>query len=135
MKRILANTIVLFIMALLWNGFVHLVLLKGFEPVIAEVRRPDFREYTWLAFPLTFALSFLYSIGLDVFSKKGTYKEGIGFGLYFGLIAGVLVNLNQYILYPIPGYIQATWFCFGLVGFCFYGVVSTFVLFKFRRNT
>ena len=134
MNRILANTIALFVLALLWNGLVHLVLLKDFMPIISEVRRSDFKDVAWLSFPLTLALVFLFSLGLKAFSKSGLYREGLYFGLYFGLVAGVLVNFNQYILYPIPGYIQATWFCFGVAEFCIYSLVSTFILFRFRRS-
>ena len=133
MRKVVLNTIVLFVIALLWNGFVHLVILKGFMPIVSQVRRPDFDQIAWLSLPLTFMLVLLFSIGTKAFVKGGTYREGLLFGLYFGVVAGVLVNLNQYLLYPIPGYIQLTWFWFGMAEFLAYSLVSIFIMFKFKK--
>ena len=134
MIKILMNSAILFVFALLWNGLVHTVILKDFIPVISEIRRPDFDEMIWMSLPLTFILVFLYSVGVNVFAKARTYKEGIVFGLYFGAVAGVLVNFNQYLLYPIPGYIHLTWFAFGLVEFVTYGLISVYVFKNYRSN-
>ncbi len=41
------------------------------------------------------------------------------------MLAGLLVDLNQYILYPVPGGLAAAWFAFGFVEFCIYGMLAT----------
>lgn len=94
-----------------------MVVLRDFAPIVAPIRRPDFENFAWLSFPLTLCLVFLFTLGLRFFSKVGTYREGLYFGLYFGALAGILVNFNQYVLYPVPGYVQATWLGFGLAEF------------------
>ena len=134
MLRVLFNSFILFVIALLWNGLVHLVILKGFMPIDSQIRRPDFVQMAWLSLPLTFVLVLLFSIGIKAFVKGGTYREGLMFGLYFGAVAGVLVNFNQYLLYPIPGYIQLTWFSFGMAEFLVYSLVSILVMFKFNKS-
>jgi hypothetical protein len=50
-------------------------------------------------------------------------REGALYGVYFAVVAGLLVDFNQYILYPIPGHVAAAWFFGGLAEFTIYGVV------------
>jgi hypothetical protein len=37
----------------------------------------------------------------------------------------VLVDLNQYVLYPIPASLAIRWFVFGLLEFCIYGILAS----------
>lgn len=43
----------------------------------------------------------------------------------FALVAGLLVDLNQYLIYPIPAWIVASWFVSGLIEFTLYGVLAS----------
>jgi hypothetical protein len=56
-------------------------------------------------------------------ARTGTMREGLGYGLYFALLAGLLVDLNQYVLFPIPGAVAALWFLGGLAEFSLYGML------------
>lgn len=51
----------------------------------------------------------------------------------FALLAGVLVDLNQYVMYPIPASLIAKWFVFGLIEFCVYGALAT-LLYPIKGN-
>jgi hypothetical protein len=53
--------------------------------------------------------------------------EGIVYGLFFAAVAGLLVDVNQYVLYPIPGSLAWTWFAGGVVEFCLYGALVSWL--------
>jgi hypothetical protein len=46
-------------------------------------------------------------------------------GVWFAILVGFLVNLNQYVLYPLPASLVFVWFCFGLIEFCIYGAIAS----------
>jgi hypothetical protein len=54
----------------------------------------------------------------------GSLREGVVYGVFFALLTGVLVDLNQYILYPIPGWLAFLWFLGGLGEFIVYGIIA-----------
>src|SRR3972149_2834891 len=101
-KRGLLATATIYVFTLLWNGFYHLILLKGAElEEIKHLCRPDISEKIWLSLIGTLGISFLFVIGYSLCARKGTIVEGIIYGVCFSILAGVLVGVNLYILYPI----------------------------------
>jgi hypothetical protein len=51
-------------------------------------------------------------------------KEAVSYGVFFALVAGVLVDFNQYVLYPIPALVAVMWFVGGLIEFTVYALVA-----------
>lgn len=122
-RRFALATVVVFLFAVLWNGVVHLLLLREAESVLARIGRPESQRYLSLSILATLFLSMLFVWSYSRFAKHGTIAEGLTLGIFFGILAGVLVDLNQYILYPIPAPLAMTWFVFGLIEFCAYGFI------------
>lgn len=113
----------LFALALIWNGLLHLVLLADLDATVTHLYRPDLSERMALPLSLTAGVVGVYLWGYLRFVPRGSVREGALYGIYFAAVAGLLVDLNQYILYPIPGYVAAVWFLGGLAEFTVYGVV------------
>jgi hypothetical protein len=122
-RRFLGVWLLLFVIALLWNGFVHLVLLREVSAAVEHLRRPDLAEKTWLSLLLTAGVLALFLLGYTRVARTGSLQEGLAYGLSFALLAGLLVNLNQYILFPIPGSVALSWFASGLLEFALYGAL------------
>lgn len=124
-RRFLLASLVLFTVALVWNGFVHLVVLRAANASVQHLRRPDLQDKMWLSLLVTAGIVMLFVWGYGRFARDGSLREGLCYGLYFALLAGLLVDLNQYVLFPIPAAVAAQWFLGGLLEFLLYGVLVT----------
>ena len=123
--RPLLASVVLFVVALAWNAFLHLIVLRAANASVQHLRRPDLADKTWLALVLTAAIVVVFVSGYRQFARDGSAGEGLRYGLFFAVLAGLLVDLNQYVLYPIPAVVAAQWFLGGLVEFSLYGILVT----------
>jgi hypothetical protein len=123
--RLALATLALFAVALLWNGVLHLLILREANALVAALRRPNLDEMLWLSLLLTLGVCALFAFGYARVARSGRLAEGIGYGLFFGLVAGLLVDLNQYLLYPLPGRVVFYWFLGGLIEFTLYGALIT----------
>jgi hypothetical protein len=124
-KRYVLSCLVLFVVALAWNALVHLVLLRGVDAAVQRLLRPDFADKAWLTLVVTAGMIAVFVWGYGRFVRSASLLESARYGLYFGLVAGLLVDLNQYVLYPIPGWVAAVWFAGGLVEFQLYAALLT----------
>ena len=118
---------VIFFFALVWNGLVHLVILSNANSILTVIGRPESERNLLLSLIATFALSALFVWSYSRLAKRGTMASGITHGLFFGLLAGVLADLNQYVLYPIPASLAVSWFVFGVVEFTISGILVSWV--------
>jgi hypothetical protein len=114
---------VLFAVAIAWNGVVHLVLLRSADAVVRPLYRPDLPDKMWLSLLLTAGIAILFVWGYARFARVGSVREGAGYGVFFALVAGVLVDLDQYVLFPIPAWLAGLWFFGGLIEFIVYGLI------------
>jgi hypothetical protein len=124
-RRFVLASAVLFVVALVWNAFVHLVVLRAANASVAHLRRPDLQDTMWLSLLLTAGIVMLFVWGYGRFARDGSLREGLVWGLFFALLAGLLVDLNQYVLFPIPGVVALQWFAGGLLEFLLYGALVT----------
>lgn len=122
-KRFVLACLVLFVLAIAWNGLVHLVLLRSANAVVRHLYRPDLAGRMWLSLLVTAGMVVVFIWGYSRFARVGSVREAVGYGTFFALLAGVLVDLNQYVLYPIPGWLAFMWFLGGLVEFIVYAVI------------
>lgn len=129
-KFLLFSTLVIFVFAMIWNGLVHMVILKEANQQIAEILRQDSDGKMWFSIVLTLAISFLFSLGYMKWAKTTTQSETLTFSIYFAVLMGTVINLNQYIVYPIPFRLTATWFLFGIAEFLIYGQIARLIRIK-----
>jgi uncharacterized membrane protein YhfC len=122
-KRFFIASIAIFIFAFIWNGIVHLIILREADSILNSIGRQESQRNLFLSLLVTAILSMLFVWSYSRTAKQGNVRDGITHGLFFGILAGVLVDLNQYVLYPIPASLAITWFAFGLVEFCIYGLL------------
>jgi hypothetical protein len=122
-RRYIVASVVLTAVALVWNGVLHLIMLRGIDARVRHLFRPDLASRGVESVLLTVAITALFVFGYSRYSQSGRPLEGAQYGFFFGLLAGVLVDANQYVLYPIPGDVALLWFCSGLVEFTVYGFI------------
>lgn len=122
-KRFFIATIAIFVFALIWNGIVHLVLLREADSILNLIGRQESQRNIFLSILVTAILATLFVWSYTRFTKRGDLRDGLSHGLFFGILAGTLVDLTQYVLYPISASLAITWFAFGLIEFCIYGVL------------
>jgi len=120
-RRLLVAVLAIFIFALVWNGFVHLVLLEEAALPLEKVARPAAERNMALGLLSTAGVAMLFVHSYVSFVRTPGLMRALGHGVFFALMAGLLVDLNQYFLCPIPGSLVAAWFFFGLIEFCVYG--------------
>ena len=122
--RFALTCFVLLLVAVAWNAFLHLVVLRAANASVQHLRRPDLAEKGWLSLLLTAGIVTMFVWGYSRVARTGSVREGLGYGLSFALLAGLLVDLNQYVLFPIPGVVVAQWFLGGLFEFSLYGIIA-----------
>ena len=124
-KRLITTSAVIFIFAILWNGLIHGVILRDANAALTNVARSAADRNMRLSLLLTAGLAFLFIWSYAYTARRGNLREGISHGLFFAVLAGILVDLNQYVLYPLPASLVLKWFIFGVVEFCGYGIMAS----------
>lgn len=114
---------ILFVLSLLWNGLLHLVILRRANEAVQHLRRTDLPGTMGLSLLLTALVCGLFVWGYVRTARTGTVREGLGYGLFIGVFVALLVDVNQYLLYPLPASLVMKWFAGGVLEFAFYGVV------------
>ncbi|MCJ7442241.1 MAG: hypothetical protein MUO25_11800 [Thermoanaerobaculaceae bacterium] len=122
-KRFLLVSLAIFAVGMVWGGLVHLVVLREANAAIAHLLRPDMAGKMWMSIVASAGFALLFVLGYGRFARKGTVGEGVLYGLFFAAVAGLLVDVNQYVLYPIQGSLACTWFAAGAVEFSLYGAL------------
>lgn len=122
--RFVLATVVLFVVAMLWNGVLHTVVLREANASVAHLRRPDLQETMPLAMLLTAGLVALFVLGYGRAARSGSLPEALGYALFFAALAGLLVDLNQFVQYPLPASVAALWFAGGVGEFLLYAVLT-----------
>lgn len=122
MKRSALSVMLIFGMAIIWNGLFHMVLIAEQNELIASIRRPDMSEKVILSLFITIGMATLFVVSYNKWRRSGTLLESLTHGIFFSALAGVLVNANQYLVYPIPGTLAVLWFLGGLIEFSLYSI-------------
>jgi len=126
-RFIAVSTLLLFLLALAWNGLVHMVILKAGNAAVAFLHRPGLNDKMWISLPVTAGIVFLFTVSYLKWRKAGTICESMLHSLFFACLMIIAVDLNQYVLYAIPFSLIAKWAVFGLAEFILYGLVLCFL--------
>ncbi len=129
-KRPILSVVLIIVVALIWNGLFHMVLIADQNAMIASLRRPDLSEKIVLSLLITVGMATLFVVSYSKWRRTGSLTESLLHGMFFSALAGVLVNANQYLVYPIPGMLAGLWFLGGVIEFSLYAVTVWLV----RRN-
>lgn len=121
-KRIVVAALAVFVFALVWNGIVHGVVLRDANQALLTLRRPEGTNVA-LGLLMTVGLALLFVWSYARSARRGGPGDGLMHGLFFALLAGLLVDLNQYLLYPIPVTLALSWFGFAVIEFAVYGLL------------
>ena len=106
---------------------IHGGIMSGSYMEIASVWRPEAEMMSkmWIIYiltPLFFSPAFVYIF------IKGYEGRGIGEGIRFGLVVGLMISVpmayNQYTVYPIPYIMAFQWFVYTLIEFIILGIVA-----------
>ena len=122
-KRFLLAWLVIFAVGMAWGGLLHLVVLRDANTAIAHLLRPDMAAKMWLSIIAMAGFVCLFVLGYSRFARTGTVAEGVLYGVFFAAVAGLLVDVNQYVLYPIPASLALTWAAGGVIEFVLYGAL------------
>lgn len=126
-KRLVYAASMIFLFALLWNGVVHMVILRNANLALEHIARPTSERSLLLSLAQTAAISFCFVLTYALSGRPKGFTGGLAHGAVFGVLAGLFVDLNQYILYPIPAELVMAWFGFGFVEFCIYGLLAAWL--------
>lgn len=126
--RIILNSVLLFFSSLLYNGLVHMLILAEANKQMETLKRADFSSKMGISILATFIASLLFSFLYARFVSPKSRTAGLKFGLCFGLFISVMVDLNQYVLYPLPFSLAAKWAFFGIIEFTFLGLITGMTL-------
>lgn len=125
--RLIIATLAITLLALLWNGLVHMVILREANMALEGIARSASERSFALSILLTAGIAFLFVASYASFVRTSGVKAAVGFGAFFGVLAGLFVDLNQFLMYPIPGTLALAWFLFGMIEFCIYGVIAAWL--------
>ncbi|HQI00093.1 MAG TPA: hypothetical protein PLA18_02355 [Deltaproteobacteria bacterium] len=121
--RLLAAAVLSFVFSVLYNGLVHLVILGSANRQVEALRRADFSSKMWISLPATLATTFLFTAIYAFFVSEKNARTGLLYGFCFGVLIAIMVDLNQYVLYPLPFPLVAKWALFGIIEFSLMGVI------------
>jgi len=125
--RFLISVIAIFIFALLWNSLVHMVVLKNANMALLKFARPAEERNLVLGLALTLGIAIAFVWTFRQWAKHAGLKQGLLHGVVFAVLAGLFVDLNQHLIYPLPASLAAKWFVFGVLEFLCYGVIVSVV--------
>lgn len=114
----------IFLFALLWNGVVHRVILRNANLALEHIARPASERNLLLSLAQTAAISCCFVLSHALSVRPKGLMGGLAHGALFGVLAGLFVDLSQYILYPIPAGLVIAWFGFGFAEFCIDGLLA-----------
>lgn len=126
-KKLFYSFFALFFFALLWNAIIHLIILRQSESVLDDIGRRAEERNLILSLFQTAGIIIIFIISYLKWRKQGSFTEALNHGLFFGLLAGLLVDINQYVLYPLPFFLVLYWMIFGVIEFILYGIIMNMI--------
>ena len=127
LKRFVLTAIAIVAFALAWNGILHGLVLCETELALVNLTRTAADRSLPLALLLVTGIAVLFVLSHTKLVQPMGIRGGLAHGAFFGILAGFLVDLNQYALYPIPGSLAVYWFLFGFCEFCIYGIIAAWL--------
>lgn len=132
-KKFVIAVIVVFVAFQILDFIIHGIILAPAYESLKSVWRQDVMSKMWIMYITSFILSLLF---VYIFTK-GYEGRGIGEGIRYGSIVGLLMNgvsiFNQYAVYPVPFTLALQWFIYGMIEFIICGIIAA-VIYKPRNE-
>ena len=126
-KRFVSAVIVVFIAFQIFDYIIHGIILAPAYQKLESIWRPEMMSKMWIMYITSLILSLLF---VYIFTK-GYEARGIGEGIRYGLLIGLLMNVvgvfNQYVVYPIPFALAIQWFIYGTIEFVICGIIAALI--------
>ncbi len=126
--RLLIATVISFTFSVIYNGIVHLIFLSTANKQVESLRRVDFSSKAWISILATLTTSFIFTTIYSLFVSEKNIKKGLSFGFCFGLLIVIIVDINQYVLYPLAFSLAASWALFGIIEFSIIGMIVGYIV-------
>jgi len=133
-KKFIISGLIVFVTSLLYNGLVHGVLLKSSYEPIRNLLREDMNQKMPLSLLATLAISYLFVLNFTKWSRGEGIKDGIIYGIFFAFLIGLFVDVNQYVMYPLPAHIAGEWFASGMIEFVMNGIILSLIYKKAKEE-
>jgi hypothetical protein len=102
--------------------YIELLWVYNHEEGTSSLTSPTQRTRCFYLF-ITIGMATLFVVSYNKWRRSGTLIESLIYGIFFSVLAGIVVNANQYLVYPILGMLAILWFFGGLVEFSLYSII------------
>ena len=82
-KRSILSVVLIFVVAMIWNGIFHMVIIAEQNEMIASLRRPDMSERMLLSLFITIGVATLFVGSYNKWRRSGTLIESLIHGIFF----------------------------------------------------
>jgi len=125
-KRFILAGLAVFVTFQILDYVIHSLILSPVYEEFSSVWRPDMESMMWVLMAASFVFSFLF---VYIYSKGFGHglMAGIGYGFVIGLAAMCFPAINQYVIYPLPGFLVVQWCIYGLIQYVLCGVVASLI--------
>lgn len=124
-RRYIWASVALFVFFFLYDWLVHGAILSPIYRMSPEVWRPvaEMRENMYYSLIYKVVTAFWITFVFTQLYKAGGVRNGVTFGLFFGVWAGLLMS-NWYLWIPVAQILAWGWLVAGIVG----GVVGGLII-------
>lgn len=130
-KKLIIAFVVVFILLEATNYFVNMVILSSTyaNPEISKIFRPlaEMEAKMWRMWIADLVYSFFFVfIFVKGYENKGI-MEGVRYGIYIGIFIQFMAAVAQNVVYPVPAYLAAQWFIYGMIESVIFGVATAMI--------
>lgn len=123
-KRLLLAIVAVFVAQQAMELVIHMKILGDTYASIKGLWRPDMQDYMWMMHVIGFAFCALFVHFYVSWRRVGGVGEGMKYGLIVGLIVGVS-GFMQYMIYPLPFSLVVKWLVFGTLQSMVMGAIAS----------
>ncbi len=130
-KKLIIAFVVVFILLEATNYLVNTVILSSTysNPEISKIFRPmaEMEAKMWRMWIADLVYSFFFVfIFVKGYENKGII-EGVRYGIYIGIFVQFMAAVAQNVVYPLPAYLAAQWFIYGMIESVIFGVATAMI--------
>lgn len=130
-KKLIVAFVVVFILLEATNFLVNSVILMSTyaKPEISKIFRPiaELEALMWRMWIADLVYSFFFVfIFVKGYESKGI-MEGVRYGIYIGIFIQFMAAVAQNVVYPVPAYLAAQWFIYGLIQSVIFGIAAALI--------